>query len=141
MSGTQEVTVDWLIAAVKRLPPTKLHLFSRRFSAWRAKSQKVTDEETALIAAAHLRLPATAERRLKRLAAKSERGLLKANELEEYRRLSRQAEQLNAQRVEALAKLARQWEKPIHVVMREMGRRDGENGAASHSTGRSSTRT
>lgn len=105
-----------------------------------AKSQKTTEEETALIAATHLRLPTLAERRLKRLAGKSERGLLKANELEEYRRLSQQAEQLNAQRVEALAKLARRWEKPIHIVMREMGRREGENGAASRSTSRSSTR-
>jgi len=140
MSGTQDATVDWLIAAVKQLPPAKLHLFSRRFNAWRAKSQKTTEEETALIAATHLHLPAPAEQRLKRLAVKSERGLLKANELEEYRRLSQQAEQLNAQRVEALAKLARRWEKPIQVVMREIGRRDGENRAASHSTRRSSTR-
>jgi len=140
MSGTQDVTVDWLIAAVKQLPPAKLHLFSRRFSVWWAKSRKATDEETALIAATHLRLPTTAERRLKRLAEKSERGLLKVNELEEYRRLAQQAEQLDAQRVEALAKLAHRWEKPIHVVMREMGREDGENGAASHSTRRSSPR-
>ena len=140
MSGTQDVTVDWLITAVKQLPPAKLHLFSRRFSAWQAKSQKATDEETALITVTHLRLPTTAERRLRRLAEKSERGLLKANELEEYRRLSQQAEQLDAQRVEALAKLAHRWGKPIHVVMREMGRREGENGATSPSTRRSSPR-
>jgi hypothetical protein len=124
---------------VKQLPPAKLHLFSRRLSVWRAKSEKATDEEATLITATHSRLPATAERRLKRLAEKSEQGLLKAPELEEYRELARQAEQLNAQRVAALAKLAHRWEKPIHVVRREIGRREGENGAASHSTRRSST--
>ncbi len=140
MPGTQDVTVDRLIAAVKQLPPAKLSLFSRRFSAWREKNQKAMDEETSLIAATHLRLSPTAARRLKRLAVKSERGLLKTHELEEYRQLSRQAEQLNAQRIEALTKLAHRWRKPLHLVMREMGRRDGEERAASPATRYSSPR-
>ena len=132
------MTVNRLIAAVKQLPPAKLHLFTRRFSAWQAQSRKATDEETALIATTQTRLPTTAERRLERLVEKSERGLLNLKELEEYRTLSQQAEQLNAQRVEALAKLARRWGKPVGVVMREISWKDGEDGAASHSTRRSS---
>jgi hypothetical protein len=137
MPGTQDLTIDQLITAVKRLPPTQLHVFTRRLSAWQVKSRK-EDEETGLIATAQARLPATVERRFRRLAGKSERGLLSAKELEEYRVLAQQAEQLNAQRVEALAKLARRWGKPVRVVMREIGGREGEDDAASRSPRRSS---
>lgn len=138
MPGTQGLTIDQLITAVKQLPPTQLHVFTRRLSAWQTKSRKESDEETGLIAAAQVRLPATAERRLRRLARKSEQGLLSAKELEEYRALAQQAEQMNAQRVEAVAKLARRWGKPVSAVMREIGWREGKDAAASRSARRSS---
>src|ERR687895_678711 len=88
MPGTPDLTLDQLITAVKRLSPTQLYVFSRRFNAWQAKSRKAPDEETGLMAAAQARLPATVERRLRRLAGKSERGVLSAKELEEYRALA-----------------------------------------------------
>lgn len=92
-----------------------------------------------LIAATQKQLPAVIERRLKRLAEKSEQGRLKVHELEEYRELVQQAEQLHAERIAALAKLARQWEKPIQVVKREIRQRGGEHGAGQHSTHRSTS--
>ena len=138
MPGTPDLTLDQLITAVKRLSPTQLYVFSRRFNAWQAKSRKEPDEETGLMAAAQARLPVTVERRLRRLAGKSERGVLSAKELEEYRALAQQAEHMNTQRVEALAKLARRWGKSVDVVMREIGWREGEDDAASHSARRSS---
>ena len=137
MPGTQDLTIDQLITAVKRLPPTQLHVFTHRLSAWQVKSRK-EDEETGLIATAQARLPAAVERRFRRLAKKSELGLLSAKELQEYRALAQQAEQVNTQRVKALAKLARRWGKPVRVVMRAIGGREGQDDAPSRSARRSS---
>jgi hypothetical protein len=83
--------------------------------------ESLADEEATLIQATQARLPAADERRLQQLIAKSERGTLSPRELEEYRALAQQAEQLNGVRVEALAELARRRGRPAHVVMREIG--------------------
>lgn len=90
------------------------------------------DEEATLIRATKKRLPAADERRLKWLIAKSERGTLTPKELEEYRSLVQQAEQLNVKRVEALAELVRRRGKPARVIMQEIGWKSGEESASSH---------
>jgi hypothetical protein len=76
-----------------------------------------------------MRLPAEDVKRLKRLIAKSERGVLTPKELETYRTLAQQAEQLNAKRMEALAELARRQDKPANLIMQELGWESGEDGA------------
>jgi hypothetical protein len=63
--------------------------------------------EAALIQAARIRLPAAAERRLKRLIARSERGDLTPKELAEYQALAADVQRIDAARVKALAELAR----------------------------------
>ena len=121
-------TIERLMAAVKGLPPAELREFKRQFAKWQQNGKEV-DEEAALIQATKKRLPAADERRLKRLIAKSERGTLTPRELEEYRSLVQQAEQLNVKRVEALAELVRRRGKPARVIMQEVGWKSGEKGA------------
>lgn len=87
-----QLTVTHLMAAVKKLSPAELHEFARQFAVWQNQQSQQTGEETALIQATKARLPATEERRLKRLIAKSEHGTLTPKELDEYRMLAQRAE-------------------------------------------------
>jgi hypothetical protein len=123
-----QLTVEHLMTAVKQLSPAELREFAQQFSAWQEKNGAQVENETALIQATKARLPVADARRLKRLIAKSERGTLIPKELDDYRRLAQQAEQLNVQRVEALATLVRTQGKPVHVVMAEIGWESGEDG-------------
>jgi len=148
-----QLSVEHLLAAVKRLSPTDLREFTRQFGQWQAyNSVEATQgvaavglpsvdhrppgdgfeakpsqpprpghQEMALIQATQARLPKADAQRLKQLSAKSESGTLKERELEEYRTLAHQAEQLNVKRVEALAELVRLKGKPVHLVMEEIG--------------------
>jgi hypothetical protein len=70
-----------------------------------AKSN-VGSDEARLIQAAQARLPVSAERRLRRLIARSERGLLTPQELAEYQSLTQETQRIDAARAEALAQLA-----------------------------------
>jgi hypothetical protein len=72
-----------------------------------ATVEQLSPEEAALVRAARSRLPAQAERRLRRLIARSERGQLTAKELADYQSLAQQAQQIDVIRAEALAELAR----------------------------------
>ena len=126
-----QLTVEDLMVVVKQLPPAELCKFKRRFAEWQEQNGARIDEEVALIQATKVRLPATDERRLKQLIAKSERGTLTPKELEEYRALVQHAERLNVRRVEAVAELAQRRGKPVRVVMREIGWKGGEGGASS----------
>jgi hypothetical protein len=97
-----QLTVEHLMAAVKQFSPAELREFKRQFAQWQKKNGKQENKEVALRQATKARLPATDERRLKRLITKSERGMLTPKELEQYRALAQQAERLNVTRVEAL---------------------------------------
>lgn len=124
-----QLTVEDLMIVVKQLPPAELRKFKRQFAEWQKKNGVRINAETALIQTTKARLPLAADRRLKRLIAKSERGTLIPKELEEYRSLVQQAEQLNGQRVEALVELVRRRGKPVRVVMQEIGWKGGDDGA------------
>ena len=107
-----QLNLEHLIAAVKQLSPTELSEFKRQLAAWEGQNDEQVNEEAALIQMTKARLPVAAERRLKRLIGKSERGILTPKEWEEYRALAQQAERLNVRRVEALAELVRRRGKP-----------------------------
>jgi len=114
-----QLTVKHLMAAVKQLLPAELHEFTRQFIAWQKRHSQTTDDmkadaETALIQRTKEHLPATDTRRLKQLMAKSERGTLTPQELDEYHALAQRAEQLNVTRVEALAELVRRQGQPVN---------------------------
>jgi hypothetical protein len=55
------------------------------------------------------------------LSAKGQRGTLTPKELQHYRKLAQQAEQLDGARTAALAELVRRWGKPASVVMEAIG--------------------
>jgi hypothetical protein len=122
-------TIEHLMAAVKQFSSAELREFKRQFAEWQQKNGTQEDEDAALIQATKARLPATDERRLKRLIAKSERGTLTPKEVEQYRALAQHAERLTVKRVEALTELAQRWGKPVDVVMKEIGWESGEGGA------------
>ena len=91
--------------------------------AWprRSDPRKDRSDEAPLVRAAKARLTPAADRRLKTLIARSERGRLTREELAEYQALAQEVQQLDAARVEALAKLARSRGKSLRV--REGGNR------------------
>jgi len=75
-----------------------------------------TLDEPALVRSARCRSPATAERRLKALIVRSERGSLNPSELAEYQSLAREVQRLDAARAQAIAELARRWKKSVRAV-------------------------
>lgn len=126
-------TIEHLLKAVRQLSPEDLREFTRQFAEWqkkarmREKQSEISDhrsqaeKEAMLMAATQARLPVAEEQRLKQLCQKSERGTLTQKELEAYRALAQQAEQLDVKRTEALAELVKLKGKSIHAVMEEIG--------------------
>ena len=117
------LTVEQLLAAVDHLSPAQRREFQHRLAQRQAQDGGPQPDEEGLVRAARARLPAASERRLKRLAAKSERGRLTPKELAEYRDL---AQRIDALRVEALAELARRRGQSVRAVRAALG---GEGGA------------
>jgi hypothetical protein len=101
----------------------------RRMAARRRESGNEGSDEATLVRAATVCLPAAAERRLKRLIARSERGRLTRNELAEYHALAQEVQRLDAARAEALAELARRRGKSVRAVKAEIGCEGGTDGA------------
>jgi hypothetical protein len=126
---SEQLTVEHLLAAVKQLSPTEFRVFAQQFAKLQEQNEKQVGEEVALIQATKVRFKAVDERRFKRLIAKSEHGTLTPKELEEYRALAQQAEQLNVIRVSALAELVQRRGKPVRVVMQEIGWEGGDDSA------------
>ncbi len=123
------LSLEQLLEAVDRLSPAQRREFERRLAARCAESGNEGSDEATLARAAKVRLPAAAERRLKRLIARSERGLLTRNELAEYQALSQEVQRLDAARAEALAELARRQGKSVRAVKAEIGCEGALNGA------------
>jgi hypothetical protein len=117
-----------LLEAIDRLAPAQRRELERRL-AWRhVEDGNKESDETTLVRAAKVRLPAAAERRLKRLIARSERGLLTPEELAEYQALAQEVQRLDAARAEALAELGRRRGKSARSAkggIRGEGGRDG----------------
>src|SRR5262249_59137684 len=91
--------------------------------------------EAALIQAAKARLPAAAERRLKRLIARSERGQLPPRELADYQSLAQEAQRLDAARAKALAELAQRRGQSVRTVKAEIDRQERSDDTLSPAAG------
>jgi hypothetical protein len=126
-AAARQTVID-LRAAVQRLSAAELREFTRWLAEWQGQNGCHADEDAALIARTKVRLPAAEQRRLKRLNAKSQRGVLTAKELQIYRDLAQRAEQLDGTRLAALAELVRRWDKPVGVVMAAIGWKGAEDG-------------
>jgi hypothetical protein len=119
------LSVEQLLEAIDRLAPAQRRELERRLAGRRVEDGNEESDEATLVRAARLRLPAVAEQRLKRLIARSERGLLTPEELAEYQALAGEVQRLDAARAAALAELARRRGKPARSAK---GRTRGEGG-------------
>ena len=120
-SARVSLSLEQLLEAVDRLSPAQMREFERRMAARRSDQRKDRSDEAPLVRAAKARLTPAADRRLKTLIARSERGRLTREELAEYQALAQEVQQLDAARVEALAKLARSRGKSLESVKAEIG--------------------
>ncbi len=118
-----------LLEGIKQLAPAERRELQRQFLAWQAENGGLVQNDDELRQAARARLPVAAERRLRRLIRKSEQGTLTPKELAEYRTLAQRAEQLNAERAEALAELTRRRGQPAHRVRKQTAAEGAADGA------------
>jgi hypothetical protein len=119
------LSLEQLLEAVDRLSPAKKREFERRLAARHSDKENEGPDEANLVRVATARLPAAAERRLKRLIHLSERGSLKPNELAEYQALAREVQRLDAARAEATAELARRRRGSVRALKAEIGSHGG----------------
>jgi hypothetical protein len=115
------LSIEQLLEAVDHLSPAEKREFQRRLAARKAPNGRPRPD-AVLIQAARARLPAVAERRLKRLIARSERGQLTPRELADYQSLAQEAQRLDAARAEALAELAQRRGQSVQAVKAEIDR-------------------
>src|SRR5262245_59027864 len=101
------LSLQQLLEAIDRLAPAQRRELERRLARRRVEDGNEESDEATLVRAAQVRLPAAAERRLKRLIARSERGVLTPEELTEYRSLAQEVQRLDADRAEDLAEMGR----------------------------------
>ena len=121
-------SVEQLLVAVERLSPAEQHEFQLRLAARQAVNGSPGPDEATLVQAAQARLSAAAERRLRKLSARSERGQLTPQQLSDYQSLAQEAQRLDAARAEALATLARHQGRSVQAVkaaLQREGRTDG----------------
>jgi hypothetical protein len=122
------LSLEQLLEAVDRLSPAQMRELERRMAARRSDQGNEGCDEATLVRAASVRLPMAAERRLKRLIARSELGKLTGDELAQYQALAQEVQRIDAARAEALAELARRRGKSVRAVKAEIGCEGGTDG-------------
>jgi hypothetical protein len=122
LPGRGSSNVEQLLEAVEQLSAAEQREFQRRLASRQAANGSTDPEEAKLIQAAQARLPAAAERRLRRLIARSERGQLTPQELADYQALAQEAQRIDAARADALAKLSRLQGRSIRAVKAALDR-------------------
>ena len=123
------LSLEQLFEAIDRLAPAQRRELERRLARRRVEDGDEKSDEATLVRAARIRLPAAAERRLKRLIARSERGLLTPEELAEYQALAQEVQRLDAARAEALAELRRRRGKSARSAKGRISGEGGRDGA------------
>jgi hypothetical protein len=116
LPGSGPWSVEQLLEAVEHLSPAEQREFQRRLAARHGTNGSPGPDEATLVRTAQARLSAAAERRLRRLIARSERGQLTPKELAEYQSLAEEAQRIDAARAEALAELARRRGQSVQAV-------------------------
>ncbi|MGO9467763.1 MAG: hypothetical protein ACLQIB_26850 [Isosphaeraceae bacterium] len=128
-SARNPLSVEEILEAVDHLSPGQVRELEQRLVARRRENGNRGPDEATLVRAARSHLPASAERRLKRLIARSERDRLTRSELAEYQALAQEVQRLDAARPEALVELARRRGKSVRAVKAEIGAEGGTDGA------------
>jgi hypothetical protein len=122
LPGSGSWNVEQLLEAVEQLSPAEQREFQRRLAVRQAANGSTVQEEAKLIQAAQARLSAAAERCLRRLIARSERGRLTPHELADYQALAQEAQSIDAARADALAKLSHLQGRSIRAVQAALDR-------------------
>jgi hypothetical protein len=122
-----ELTVEYLLSAVKQLPPAELREFMQQFSEW--QKQNGGEDEAALVTLIqeHSLLPPTEQERYEELRHKRELTRLTECELAEYQSLLQQLEARNVKRIEALSALAQRRGTTLRGIMTELGLKGGND--------------
>jgi hypothetical protein len=120
-------SVEQLLEAVAHLSPTEQREFQRRLAARQGQNGSPQTDQDTLIQAARARLPVAAERRLKRLIARSERGQLTPRELADYKSLAQEAQRIDAARAAALAEQAHRRGQSVQAVKAEIDHKGRTN--------------
>ncbi len=117
-----EPKVDELMKAAKQLSATELRQFSARLASWQKRNGQRAEEEVALLGriAENSRLPSTEQRRFNRLRRRHQCERLTKAEETDLQALWRRVEQMNAERLDALAKLALRRGISVGTLMREL---------------------
>jgi len=120
--ASPQLTVEGLLAGVKRLPPAERLEFQRRLRAW--QEQEVPGGEEAVLLArikANSDLPTAQKRRFERLRQKRQEGALTSGEERGLKDLWQRVEQMNAARLRAVTDLAACRGADVRDVLRELG--------------------
>lgn len=117
-----QITFDDLINAVKQLSAPELERFSAFVLRLQAQQKAVSlpSGESALLLKINTGLSAETQARYDHLIAKRRSETLTTDEYAELLRLTQQAEQIDVQRLESLAELAKLRNVPLKTVMQQL---------------------
>src|SRR5438105_10743822 len=126
VQARRKPAAEKLLTAVKHLSAAELREFERNFAAWLGQNgtnrRDEPDEEDLLaMIQQNSGLPKAKQRRLERLRRKRQSEHLAKREEKELQMLWQRVEQMNVERLRALAELARQRGTDVKTLMRDLG--------------------
>ena len=118
-----QLSASELLKAVAQLSPAELDRFADQVLELRAKRRApvLSPDETALLVQINQGLPVDIQRRYDALVARRQAGQLSPDEYAELLQLTDQVEQVQAQRIEHLAHLARLRGVPLARLLDDLG--------------------
>ncbi|HYH47567.1 MAG TPA: STAS/SEC14 domain-containing protein [Thermoanaerobaculia bacterium] len=127
--STARLSFDDLYSAIQRLDPGELERFVARVIALHAQrsAPHLSARETELLQTINRGLPPAGHQRYEELMERRRRETLTPAEHQELLQLTEEAERLQAERVEALAELARLRGLPLASVVEQLGLAPGSH--------------
>ncbi len=118
-----ELSFDQLVSAVTRLPQAEFEKFVRTVCGIRPSYEKhrLSRRESELLLRINQGVPSATQHRYDELIVKRDARRLTHEEYEELLRLTDQVELLDAERVGCLTELARIRNRPLTLLMDELG--------------------
>jgi hypothetical protein len=119
------LTADQLLKAVRQLSPAELNEFVLSVNRLKPepRAPRLSPRETELLLKINQALPADWLKKHGKLYRKWQRGAATPEEHETLKTLNRRLEAANAERLGYLAELAQIRQKPLRVLMKELGLR------------------
>lgn len=118
-----QVTAEQLLKAVEQMPQQELEAFVTQVLMLRAQREasSLSVAESEVLLKINQGIPGELQCRFNELLTKRQDFTLTDAEQEELIRLTDQIEQLDAERIQLLGKLAQLWNKPLVGVMQDLG--------------------